>query len=96
MNGSDVAFLLSADVGRFAAAFRAEFGSDLVPLTRHSLNDFFGHGRAVLAALEPFIEQFDTEALDLFSSAFRDLLFDRAAAQLDVRQIGGQDRSRLL
>ena len=71
LNGSDVAFLLAIDVGRFALAFRAEFRGDLVTFARHALDNFFRHRRAVFAPLEAFIEQLDPEAFDFLASTLR-------------------------
>src|SRR5438477_560864 len=85
----EVAFLLAADICRLTAPFGAESGSDLVPFTRHPLNNFLRDGRIVLAALESFVEQFNSEIGNLLSSAFGNLFFDFATPEFNVRNRRG-------
>ena len=67
----DVAFLLAADVRRFAASLGTESRRDLVPLARHALDDFLRHRRVVFAAFKTFVEQFDPEVGDLLTRRAR-------------------------
>src|SRR5437868_302948 len=62
-------------------------------LTRHALNDFLRDGGIVLAALESFVEQFNSEIGNLLSSAFCNLFFDFATPEFNVRNCRGQDRA---
>ncbi len=92
----DVAFLLAADVRGFAAPLGTEACRDLVPLARHSLDDFLRDRRIVFAALKTFVQQFDPEVGDLLTRALSDLFLDFAASKFDIGNGGGKNRAGFL
>ena len=67
-----------------------------MPLTRHPLNNFLRDSGIVLAALESFVEQFNSEIGNLLSSAFGNLFFDFATTEFNVRNRRGQNRAAFL
>src|SRR6266496_72205 len=56
----NIAFLLAADVRRLTASLGTEPRSDLMSLARHALNNLLCNRWIVFAALETFVEQFDS------------------------------------
>src|SRR5439155_719316 len=86
----------SVDIRRLAAAFRTKTRCDLVSLARHAFDNFLGDSRIVFAALETLVEQLDAEVGDLLPGTLGDLLFDLAAAELDIGNGTGQKRATFL
>src|SRR5207249_1461537 len=77
------------DICRLSAAFGTKARGDLMPLTRHAFNNFLSDRRIVFAALEPFVEQLDSEIGNFLASALRDLFFDLSATEFDFRNGAG-------
>src|SRR5437762_10866285 len=64
-----------------------------MPLARHAFNDFLRDRWIVFAALETFIEQFDSEIGNLLPGAFRDLFLNFAAPELNIGNCARQKRA---
>src|SRR5205814_7828421 len=92
-DGGHIAFLLTANVRGLAAPLGAEACCDLMPLARHALNDFLGDRWIVFAALETFIEQFDSEIGNLFPGAFGNLFLNFAPPELNIGNCAVQYRA---
>src|SRR4029077_1641307 len=79
-----IAFLLTTDVRGLAASLRTEPSGDLMPLARHALNDLLRNRWIVFAALETFIEQFDSEIGNLLPRAFCNLFLNFTAPEFNI------------
>src|SRR5438034_6118763 len=92
----DVAFLLAADVRRLTASLGTEPRSDLMSLARHALDNLLRNRWIVFAALETFVEQFDSEIGNFLPGAFRNLFLNFAAPGFNVGNCAGQKRAAFL
>src|SRR3954452_19099429 len=92
----NITFLLATDVRSFAATLGTEARGNLVSLTGHALDYSFSYRWVIFAALETFIQQFNSEVGDFLPGTFGDLLLDLATAELDVRNRGGHSRAGFL
>src|SRR5207302_6546551 len=68
----------------------------LMTLAGHALDNFFRDRWIVFAALEALIKQLDPEIRYFLPGSFRNLFFDLAAAELNIRDVAWQNRAAFL
>ncbi|KAG0505430.1 MAG: hypothetical protein Udaeo_12360 [Candidatus Udaeobacter sp.] len=86
---------MAVDVRCLATPLGTESSRDLVPLARHTLDDFLRHRRVVFAAFKTFVEQFDPEVGNFLTRALGDLFLNFAAPVLNIGNCGWQNGSGL-